>query len=100
MLQLTHAAATEVAQARESQGLPETFGLRIFGERQTNGGLSLSLAFAEAPAQGDQVSEQEGTKLFLAPEVVEPLASAALDVQDSPEGVQLVLTAQEPGLGD
>lgn len=99
MLQLTHAAANQVAQARESQGLPDTFGLRIFGEQQAGGGLSLSLAFAEVPADDDQVSEQEGTRLFLAPEVVEPLSAAALDVQDTPEGAQLVLTTQ-PGLGD
>ena len=52
------------------------------------------------PAEDDQVSEQEGTLLFLAPEVVEPLASAALDVEQTTEGAKLVLTTQEPGLGD
>jgi Fe-S cluster assembly iron-binding protein IscA len=100
MLQLTHAAATQVALARESQGLPESFGLRVFGEPEPGGGVSLSLAFAEEPAEDDQVSEQQGTRLFLAPEVVEPLAGAALDVQETPEGAQLVLTPQERGLGD
>ena len=100
MLQLTHAAATQVAQARESQGLPDTFGLRIYGEQKSGGGMSLSLAFAETPAPDDQVTEQQGTKLFLAPEVVEPLAAAALDVQETPDGAALVLTAQEPTLGD
>lgn len=100
MLQITHAAATQVAMARESQGLPETFGLRVFGQPQDGGGISLSLAFAEAPAEEDHVTEQQGTRLFVAPEVAEPLAAAALDVQETPEGAQLVLTAQEPGLGD
>lgn len=42
----------------------------------------------------DQVSEQEGTRIFIAPEVVEPLATAALDVEETPEGVKLVLTEQ------
>ena len=100
MLQLTRAAAAQVAQTRESQGLPETFGLRFFGEPQPGGGISLGLTFAEVPAEDDEISEQEGTLLFLAPEVVEPLATAALDVEQTPEGAKLVLTTQEPGLGD
>jgi Fe-S cluster assembly iron-binding protein IscA len=94
MLQLTSAAATQLAQARESQGLPDSFGLRVFGEPQPGGGVSLGLAFAEVPAEDDQVSEQEGTRLFVAPEVVEPLATAALDVEETPEGVKLILTEQ------
>lgn len=99
MLQLTSAAATQVAQARQSQGLPETFGLRIFGEQRAEGGVELGLAFAEVPAEDDQVTEQEGTRLFLAPEVVGPLASAALDVEETPEGAKLILTEQNTGLG-
>ena len=100
MLLLTRAAATEVAQARESQGLPDTYGLRVFAEPQPDGGISLGLTFAEVPAEDDQVTEQEGTRIFLASEVVEPLAFAALDVAETPEGTKLVLTEQEPGLGD
>ena len=94
MLQVTSAAATQLAQARESQGIPDTFGLRVFGEPQPNGGISLGLTFAEVPAEDDQVSEQEGTRIFVAPEVVEPLATAALDVEETPEGAQLILTEQ------
>ena len=100
MLQLTNAAAAQVAETRQSAGLPDTYGLRLFAEPQPGGGISLGLTFAEVPAEDDQVSEQEGTRLFLAPEVVEPLSSAALDVQETPEGAKLVLTTQEPGLGD
>lgn len=94
MLLLTNAAANQVAQARESQGIPEAFGLRVFAEPQPGGGVEIGLTFAEVPAEDDQVSEQEGTKLFIAPEVVEPLASAALDVAQTPEGSKLVLTQQ------
>ena len=100
MLQLTHAAATQVAQSRQSQGLPETYGLRVFAEPQPGGGVSLGLTFAEVPAEDDQVSEQEGTLLFLAPEVVEPLATAELDAHETPEGTKLVLKEQDSSLGD
>ena len=94
MLQLTSAAAAQIAQARQSQGLPESFGVRLVGESQPGGGISLGLTFAEVPAEDDQVTEQEGTRVFVAPEVVEPLATAALDAEETPEGVKLVITQQ------
>lgn len=97
MVLLTQAAAAQVAQSRESAGLPDTYGLRLFAEPQPGGGVSLGLTFAEVPAEDDQVSEQQGTRVFVAPEVIEPLAAAALDVQETPEGTKLVLTTQEPG---
>ena len=94
MLQLTSAAAAQIAEARQSRGLPDSFGLRVFGESQPDGGISLGLTFAEVPAEDDQVTEQEGTRLFVAPEVVEPLAAASLDAEETAEGVKLVLTQQ------
>ena len=99
MLQLTHAAAAQVAEARQAQGVPETFGLRVFGQPRSGGEMALGLAFAEVPAEDDQVTEQEGTRVFLAPEVIEPLASAALDVEETPDGAKLVLTQQLGGEG-
>lgn len=97
MLQLTHAAAAQIDEARRVQGLPETVGLRVFGEPQPEGEMGLGLTFAEVPAEDDQVTEQEGTRIFVAPEVAGPLASAALDVAETPQGTKLVLTEQEPG---
>ena len=97
MLQLTHAAASQVAEARQAQGLPETAGLRLFGEPRPGGELALGLTFAEVPAEGDEVTEQEGTRMFIAPEVAEPLASAALDVQETADGAKLILKDQGEG---
>ena len=97
MLQLTHAAANQIAEARQAQGLPETAGLRLFGEPRPGGELALGLTFAEVPAEGDEVTEQEGTRMFIAPEVAEPLASAALDVQETADGAKLILKDQGEG---
>ena len=97
MLQLTHAAANQIAEARQAQGLPETAGLRVFGEPRPGGELALGLTFAEVPAEGDEVTEQEGTRMFIAPEVAEPLASAALDVQETADGAKLILKDQGEG---
>ena len=97
MLQLTHEAAAQVAEARQAQGLPDTFGLRVFGEPQSRGQMAVGLTFAEVPAENDEVTEQEGTRVFLAPEVAPALASAALDVEPTAEGPKLVLTQQQTG---
>jgi iron-sulfur cluster assembly protein len=97
MLQLTHAAAAEIGEVRRAQGLPDTVGLRVFGEPRAGGEMALGLTFAEVPAEDDQVTEQEGTRVFIAPEVAAPLSSAALDVAETPEGTKLVLTEQEAG---
>jgi Fe-S cluster assembly iron-binding protein IscA len=56
--------------------------------------MAVGLAFAAVPAEDDEVTEQEGTRMFVAPEVVEPLSSAALDVEETPDGPQLVLSRQ------
>ena len=62
--------------------------------------MSLGLAFADVPAEDDQVTESEGTKVFLAPEVAVPLEEAALDVRETDEGSTFVLTSQQSGSGD
>lgn len=97
MFQLTHAAVLKVDESRRAQGLPESVGLRIFGQSQTGGQVSLGLAFAEAPAEDDEVTITEGTRVFLAPEVAGPLDSAALDVTETGDGAAFVLTDQIGG---
>jgi iron-sulfur cluster assembly protein len=97
MLKLTPAAAEQVAATRRAQGLPDEVGVRVFGNAEADGGLSVGLTFAEVPAEDDQVTEQGGTRLFVAPEVAAPLAAAALDVMETDDGIKLILTQQEPG---
>jgi Fe-S cluster assembly iron-binding protein IscA len=101
MLQCTPAAAATLDQVREQQGLPETYGLRIFPAQSPEGQMTLGLGFAEAPEDGDQVGEQHGTRLFVAPELAEELSDMALDIepdptQDGGSAPQLVLR-RSPG---
>ena len=96
MLQCTKAAASTIRQLRERQGIPETYGLRVFPARTPSGEVSLALDFAEAPDDGDQVNERHGQKLFVAPEVAEELSDLALDAvadptSDGAERVRLTL---------
>jgi Fe-S cluster assembly iron-binding protein IscA len=94
MLQLTTAAAAQVSALRRDRGLPEAAGLRVFEQAKSNGEMSFGVAFADAPAQGDEISELDGARVFVASEVAIPLAGAALDAEQTPEGTRLVLTRQ------
>lgn len=95
MLQLSTTAAAALEEAREQQDVPEEFGVRIAAQAGPDGQPTLTIGFSESPLEGDEVTEQAGTELYVAPEVVEPLADALIDVEDTPQGQQLVLKPQE-----
>ena len=97
MLKVTQAAATQLAEVRESKGLSEAVGIRLYGEPRPAGEAAIALAFAEVPAGDDQVTETAGTRVFVAPEVADALSASILDVQETPEGARLVLTPQIDG---
>ena len=82
MLQLTTAAAAQLADVRRQRGLPETFGVRVFGHPEGEGRMALDIQFVEFPSEDDAVSEEDGTRLFVAPEVAKS--------QVAPEGVAAV----------
>ena len=94
MLQVTDSAAAVLREARNAQDLPDTFGVRISGESSQAGEMAVSLAFSEGPSQNDEVTEQSGTQIFVAPEVAEPLSEAVIDVEDTADGPQLAIRAQ------
>jgi Fe-S cluster assembly iron-binding protein IscA len=96
MLQVTAEAAELINEVRREQAIPETHGLRIYG-RPTGEGLALNVEFTESPEEGDQITEQQGTQLFVAPEVAEPLSDAFIDVEEKEEGSRLVLRSPQPG---
>ena len=93
MLQVTARAASLLKETRSQRGVPETFGLRV-GPPVSDGGSGLQLEFTEGPVTGDEVGEANGLRLFIAPQVAEPLAEQAIDTQSSPSGANLVLRDQ------
>lgn len=84
MLQCTQAAAETLDQVREQQGLPESFGIRFFPAETPEGEVALGMTFTDAPAAGDEVSEQHGTRLIVAPEIAAHLNEMTLDVVPDP----------------
>ncbi|HEX5267526.1 MAG TPA: hypothetical protein VFW24_12200 [Acidimicrobiales bacterium] len=97
MFQVTHAAATQLMEVRRERSLPESAGLRVFGEPRPGGEVALGLTFTEVPAEDDQITEADGLPVFVGTEVAEVLASVALDVESTSEGPRLTLTEIDSG---
>ena len=90
MLQVTTQAAQTLNRAREREGHPAHFGVRIFAAPgpESNGQSSPSqglfgFGFVDGPEDGDEVGETEGTTYYVAPEVSAPLNDVVLDVAES-----------------
>jgi len=97
MLQMTSQAAATLTRAREQEGLPEHFGVRIFAapapETNSSQKTAYGFGFVEGPQEGDAVGETEGTSYFVAPEVAGTLENVVLDVAETGN---LVLTPAGP----
>jgi Fe-S cluster assembly iron-binding protein IscA len=81
MLTITHDAAALLANQRAEMGAPASFGVRLSArdEADADGKTELVIAFVPAPMAGDQVTEQEGLKAFVASELTRQLDDATLD---------------------
>ncbi len=80
MLQITRDAATFLSELRRGHDMPDRYGLRVFPESTAPGEVSIGLGFTDTPLDGDQVTEQDGLRVFVAPELAEPLHDAEIDV--------------------
>lgn len=97
MLGLTDRAAATLAYARWQMGLPEHFGVRIFTRVTGEGRSTFQVGFVEGPEEGDAVGEAEGTRVFVAPRIAEPLAGYVLDAEETGRGPRLVLRRRPQG---
>jgi Fe-S cluster assembly iron-binding protein IscA len=90
MLQVTSQAAATLSRAREKEGLPENFGVRIFAapdpstnSHQTTQRSVYGFGFVDGPQEGDAVGQTDDTPYFVAPEVADSLDDVVLDVADT-----------------
>lgn len=90
MLEMTNRAATLLTELRRNSEIPDEAGVRVYGESTPEGQASLAIGFTEQPAPGDQVTETNGIRLFVAPEVAAPLDNAVMDVTGENGGSQLI----------
>jgi Uncharacterized conserved protein len=95
MLQMTPRAAELLNQIRSSSDIPSQAGVRVYAEQANGSEVSIGVGFIDQPVPGDQVSEQAGVKLFVAPEVAGPLENKMIDVAGENGESQLVFCPQE-----
>lgn len=95
MLQMTTRAAELLNQIRSSSEIPNDAGVRVYAEQATDDQVSIGVGFIDNPMPGDQVTEQEGVRLFVAPEVAGPLDRTMIDVAAEDGETQLVFCPQE-----
>lgn len=92
MLTLTENAVLVIRDLTAQQEVPEGAGLRIASDPTAG---ALTLALVERPAQGDQVVDDSGARIFLDPEAAEILDDKALDAAvDAQGGVQFGFAEQ------
>ncbi len=65
MLQLSQSAADVLHQARDEQDIHADYGVRVSAQAGPGGQTSVTVGFAEAPAEGDQVTEEAGMELYV-----------------------------------
>jgi Fe-S cluster assembly iron-binding protein IscA len=83
VLTLTENATSEIRSIIEDPQVPDGCGLRIAND-PTAGGLTLTLA--AAPAEDDQVLDDGGARVFLAPQAAQLLDDKALDAAHDGDG--------------
>jgi Fe-S cluster assembly iron-binding protein IscA len=95
VLEITHGAAALLTELRKGQDVPEDYGLRVFPETDQPGEVTIGLGFTDQPAMGDQVSETDGLKVFVAQELAAPLEDAAIDVATQNGASKLIFRPKE-----
>jgi len=84
MLTITENAAALLTNQRAELGAPDSYGVRLSAPSPEADELAeLVVAFVPEPTPGDEVTEQEGLRAFVAPEVSEQLEDATLDATPS-----------------
>jgi iron-sulfur cluster assembly protein len=99
MLTLTESAKEMVRDMIAAGNAPEGSGLRISSAHDEDGGPALSLELADAPFEGDQVVEDDGTRLFLEPAAASLLDDKILGAEAHEDHYHFSLEDQEPDAG-
>jgi iron-sulfur cluster assembly protein len=100
MLTLTESAKEMVRDMVSAENAPEGSGLRIVAAHDEDGGPALSLELATEPAAGDQVLDDEGTRVFLEPEAAALLDDKILTTERHDDHYHFGLEDQDNAQGD
>lgn len=93
MLTMTDNAVLVIRDLAAQQDVAQDGGLRIAADTEAG---ALTVELVPVPAQGDQVVDTEGARIFLDPDAAELLNDTSVDASVDDEGVvQFGFTEQE-----
>jgi Fe-S cluster assembly iron-binding protein IscA len=97
MLELTESAKEMVRDMVSTGDAPAGSGLRITAAHDQDGGPALAIDLAAEPAEGDQVLDEDGTRVFLEPEAAALLDDKVLDAERHDDHYHFSLEDQAGG---
>jgi Fe-S cluster assembly iron-binding protein IscA len=80
MVEISRGATELLNAVRSAEGIPDSYGVRFYSEKDPAGGTAVGIAFAQGPRTGDEVSVAQELPVYIAPEVAPELGDAVLDV--------------------
>jgi iron-sulfur cluster assembly protein len=88
LLTITPDAAEAIKAAIQNLGAPDSAGVRISATTESHNGTgpAIELSFVREPLVEDEVLEDEGAQVFLAPEVSPMVSDKTLDADHEPDG--------------
>jgi iron-sulfur cluster assembly protein len=95
MLTLTESAKEMVRDMVSTGDAPDGSGLRISAAHDEDGGPALSLELTSKPSEGDEVLDEDGTRVFLEPEAASLLSDKVLDAERHDDHYHFRLDDQE-----
>jgi iron-sulfur cluster assembly protein len=100
MLTLTESAKDAVRDMVSASPAPDGGGLRIAAEPGDGGQASLSLSLVAGPVAGDEVVDEDGTRVFLEPAAASLLDDKVLDARRHEDHLHFTLEEQAGSGGD
>jgi Fe-S cluster assembly iron-binding protein IscA len=92
MLKLTPKAIAALTAARSEAGAPETHGVRFFAQESEPGrGASVAFKFVADPLPDDAVTDVDGLRTFVAPEIRRMVGEGTVDIEMAGPRAQLIL---------
>jgi hypothetical protein len=94
MVQISQGATEVLNTLRSTEGIPDSYGVRFYSEKDRDGVSAVGIAFAQAPATGDEVVVAQELPVFVAAEVASELGDAVLDVEGGAEVPRFVIRSE------
>ena len=91
MVEISQGATELLTAVRSAEGIPESYGVRFYSEKDREGASAVGIAFAQGPATGDEVVAAQELPVYSAPEVANELGEAVLDIEGGAAAPRFVI---------